>query len=113
MNYHVYLMYLEQKRLIAKAEACPNEHSEDEHSLLADMKLSITILEESAPDYAARHKMEQAMFATFTPEQKDFICAQIGWWYVLWKDQMWVEDKPNQHWLGRGKEDLKSMICGD
>ena len=53
------------------------------------------------------------MFETFTPEQKDFICSQIGWWYLMWKDRMWVEDKPNQHWLGTGKEHLKTMICGD
>ena len=113
MNYQVYQMYLEQKRLIARAEACTNEHGDDELSLLADMKLSITILEEADPEYAARYKMEQEMFASFTPEQKDFISAQIGWWYLMWKDRIWVEDKPNQHWLGYGKEHLKNMICGD
>ena len=113
MNYDVYLIYLAQKKRIARAEECPNEHSEEERSLLAEMKLGISILEECDPDYAVRHNMEQTMFATFTPEQRDFICAQIGWWYLMWKDKMWVEDKPNQHWLGRGKEDLKTMICGD
>lgn len=113
MNYRIYQMYVEQKRLIARAEARANEHDEHEKSILADMKLSITILEESNGEYPARYKMEQTMSATFTLEQRDFICAQIGWWYLMWKDRMWVEDKPNQHWLGRGKEDLKTMLCGE
>lgn len=112
MNYAVYRMYAHSKKLIERATACENEHDDDQLNLLADMKLSQTILEEATPEYAERYKMEQTMQATFTPEQVDFICAQIGWWYMLWKDNMWVDDKPNQHWLGRGKEDLKEMICG-
>jgi hypothetical protein len=106
-------MYAESMRMVAKMEANLEEHGEAELTLLADMKLSQTIMDEMQPEYPARYKMEQTMFETFTPEQKDFICAQIGWWYTMWKDRMWVDDKPNQHWLGRGKEDLKTMICGD
>lgn len=113
MKYEVYRMYAHSKRMIEKVEACPNDHSDEELNLIADMKLSQAILEEADPEYAARYKMEQAMFDTFTPEQKDFICAQVGWWYLMWKDRMWVDGKENQHWLGRGKEDLKTMICGD
>lgn len=112
MNYHVYQMYLEQKRLIARAEACPNEHDEEEKSLLADMKLSITILEEADPEYLRRSKMEQEMYESFTPEQRDFICAQIGWWYLLWKENM-ATGEGTQHRLGFAKEQLKTMICGD
>lgn len=113
MNYGVYRMYFESRKMIARAEACTNEHSPEELSLLADMKLSQTILEEQEPEYLRRYNMEQEMFKSFTPEQRDFICAQIGWWYLMWENKMWVEDTPNQHWLGRGKEDLKTMICGD
>ncbi len=113
MNYGVYRMYAENRRLIARAEACTNDHSPEELSLLADMKLRQVILEEQEPEYPARYKMEQTMFATFTREQVDFICAQIGRWYLIWENNMWIEDSPNQHWLGRGKEDLKTMICGD
>ncbi len=89
------------------------KRNDEELNLVADMKLSQTLLEEVAPEYRARYEMEQKMFATFTPEQKDFICSQIGWWYLMWKDRMWVDNTPNQHWLGRGKEDLKTMICGE
>lgn len=113
MNYNMYRMYVASKKTIARADAEPEALSEVEKYLIADMRLSQTILEEEVPEYAARYKMEQTMWETFTMEQKDFICAQIGWWYLMWKDNMWVEDKPNQHWLGRGKEDLKTMICGE
>lgn len=112
MNYQVYQMYLEQKRLIARAEACTNEHGEEELSLLSDMKLSIAILEEADPEYLRRHKMEQEMYASFTPEQRDFICSQIGWWYLLWKGNM-ATGEGTQHRLGVAKEGLKTMICGD
>ncbi len=49
----------------------------------------------------------------FTSLQRDRICYQIGDWYVEWKDRMWVDGKPNQHWLGVAKEQLKTMICGE
>lgn len=43
----------------------------------------------------------------FTPEQKDFICEQIGEWYFAWKNEF-----QGQHRLGYAKEMLKTMICG-
>lgn len=49
----------------------------------------------------------------FTTQQIDHICYQIGEWYIQWQEKMWVKDKPNQHWLGFAKEELKTMICGD
>ena len=49
----------------------------------------------------------------FTTQQIDHICYQIGEWYSQWEHKMWVKDKPNQHWLGFAKEELKTMICGD
>lgn len=113
MNYGVFRMYVESKKVVNKLEAEKNNLGQDELNLLADMKLSHTILEEQEPEYLRRYTMEQNMSSSFTPEQKDFICGQIGWWYLIWKEKMWVDNEPNQHWLGRGKEDLKTMICGD
>ena len=49
----------------------------------------------------------------FTTQQIDHIFYQIGEWYIQWERKMWVNDKPNQHWLGFAKEELKTMICGD
>lgn len=49
----------------------------------------------------------------FTTHQIDHICYQIGEWYIQWQNKMWVDGKPNQHYLGFAKEQLKEMICGD
>jgi hypothetical protein len=47
----------------------------------------------------------------FTPEQIDFICWQIGEWYLNWKKCMTPDRTP--HKLGLAKEQLKTMICGN
>ena len=47
----------------------------------------------------------------FTTEQIDFICWQIGEWYLNWKERMTENRTP--HKLGIAKEQLKSMICGN
>lgn len=46
----------------------------------------------------------------FTPEQRDWICWQIGEWYVKWKDRL-VNYEDRTHKLGFAKEILKTMIC--
>lgn len=53
------------------------------------------------------------MTVQFSLKQIDHICYQIGEWYIQWQSKMWVDGKPNQHWLGFAKEQLKEMICGD
>lgn len=53
------------------------------------------------------------MTVGLTMQQIDHICYQIGEWYIQWERKMWVDGKPNQHWLGFAKEELKTMICGD
>jgi len=42
----------------------------------------------------------------FTDEQKNFICEQIGEWYLMMKPLL-----EGQHNLGFMKERLKMMIC--
>ena len=113
MNYLVYRMYAETRKIVERMDGSDDVVSDSELNMLADLKLGHVLVNEKHPDFETRYKMEQEMFASFTPEQKDFICSQIGWWYVMWKEKMWVNNKPNQHWLGTGKEDLKTMICGD
>ena|ERR1017187_8462978 len=44
----------------------------------------------------------------FTPEQIDFICYQIGDWYLMMKPLL-----EGAHNLGYMKEKLKTMICGE
>lgn len=48
----------------------------------------------------------------FTKQQVDFICDQIGEWYVQWRDQL-VDYDNKQHRLGYAKELLKERICGE
>ena len=42
----------------------------------------------------------------FTKQQVDFICYQIGEWYLEWKNQL-VDYDNKQHRLGYAKELLK------
>lgn len=44
----------------------------------------------------------------FTSKQIDYICYQIGEWYLMMKPLL-----EGQHNLGHMKEKLKVMICGD
>lgn len=45
----------------------------------------------------------------FTPEQVDWICYQIGEWYLDWKHM--IVDTGVCHRLGVAKESLKARIC--
>lgn len=45
----------------------------------------------------------------FTQEQVDWICYQIGEWYLDWKTAIAEPGVP--HRLGYAKEKLKEMIC--
>jgi len=44
----------------------------------------------------------------FTPLQLEYICSQIGDWYLKWKRNITT----GEHKLGIAKEELKVMICG-
>jgi hypothetical protein len=44
----------------------------------------------------------------FTQEQKEWICYQIGDWYLMMKPLL-----EGQHNLGYMKEKLKMMVCDD
>ena len=45
----------------------------------------------------------------FSQEQKDFICWQIGEWYLMMKPLL----EGKQHNLGFMKEKLKLMVCDE
>lgn len=47
----------------------------------------------------------------FTPKQIDWICYQIGDWYLDWKHRIVCDG--GGHRLGVAKELLKEKICGD
>lgn len=48
----------------------------------------------------------------FTREQQDWICGQIGEWYLEWKDKI-VDCQGACHNLGIAKEHLKSILTTD
>ncbi len=115
MNEAIFKIYMQGKKNLEQfdADGSFDGYDDDFKKIIRDLKLSQTILEEKQPAYKERYDRLMEMQQSFTPEQRDFICYQIGDWYCEWKDKMWVDGKENQHWLGRGKEDLKTMICGD
>lgn len=111
MNDLVYQMYKSLRKLIERSDKCKEQHGDE--PLYKEWKMSVETLDAGDINYAERYEREKTMTDSFTPAQIDFICYQIGDWYIEWQDKMWVEGKPNQHWLGRAKEQLKTMICGE
>jgi hypothetical protein len=47
----------------------------------------------------------------FTREQEDWICYQIGEWYLEWKEK--ITPNMGAHKLGVAKEKLKQKLFGD
>ena len=74
---------------------------------------ALETIETACPGLKERFERNRKMQKSFTPAQVDFICYQIGDWYIEWKDKMWTDGKPNQHRLGFAKEQLKTIICGE
>lgn len=107
----IYQMYKQQKKMLRTMEQWVE--SDAERDLAADMKCSLEILDASTTEYSERYEREQAMQSSFTPEQIDFICYQIGDWYLEWKQRIIVDLEQGTYRLGFAKEQLKEMICGE
>jgi hypothetical protein len=69
------------------------------------------MIDRDIPEFSKRYDSE--IQKIFTQEQQEFICWQIGEWYVNWRQHILDGCNPGQHRLGYAKEQLKSMICGD
>ena len=114
MSNAFYEMYRNSRNLLDRHE---REKESDDPPELNDIvkgwREVIDVVESSHPQIKEWYERNKAMQKSFTPEQIDFICYEIGDWYIEWQDKMWVDGKPNQHWLGTAKEQLKTMICGD
>ena len=112
MNEALFRMYCDTKKLIKfalKTEIAGVE----ERELIQDWKRAIEIFDNSSPDYSKRYERLVKNQESFTPEQQDFICYQIGEWYMEWKDRIVVDLKEGTHRLGFAKEQLKTLICGE
>lgn len=112
MSDALFQWYLATNKMIKEAYATP-DNSEYIEAVVNDWVEAIKTMDFACPELKGRYERHIALQATFTPEQIDFICYQIGDWYCEWQHKMWVDGKPNQHWLGMAKEQLKTMICGD
>lgn len=112
MNDAIFKMYMDTRNLIKRAQSTEIVGVE-ERQLIQEWQQAVEILEASSPDYKNRYDRLIKNQESFTPEQIDFICYQIGDWYLEWKDRIVVDLKKGTHRLGYAKEQLKSIICGD
>ncbi len=110
MNYNNYKIYKSTRKLMEFWGICPERFRDK--ILFEELNESVKAWDLQEPNYSKKYEEEIKMHDLFTEEQKNFICNQIGDWYIEWKNKMWHECKPNQHYLGIAKEQLKNMICG-
>ena len=107
MNDTAFNIYVETKKLIKQFEQ--SKHVTYEYRLLLYKWHSyIDILDKMDSNYLNRYEQE-----SFTPEQIDFICSQIGEWYLEWKHRIICDLEQGTHRLGYAKEQLKTLICGE
>jgi hypothetical protein len=113
MNYEIYKMYRENQKLIDRVENLSEDGDPELTKLIIqDLRLSQEIWQQ-VPNFEAEYERLLAEQKSFTPAQIDFICFQIGEWYVNWKERIIVDLKEGTHRLGYAKEQLKEMICGE
>lgn len=113
MNTLIYNIYYKTRKIVERIESSLNPHDDEEYERLQSWKTSIEILELSDENYKIIYERDKLMQDSFTFEQKDFICSQIGDWYLKWKDNLIVDGNNCQHCLGYAKEELKKIICGE
>lgn len=108
MHENVYEAYVKIKKLIRLSTECEKgcEHKDD--PLFKEWQETIDCLEKAYPEIIGIYERRQNVIKSFTPEQIDHICYQIGDWYMMMKPLL-----EGQHNLGHMKEKLKTMICGD
>lgn len=112
MNDPLFKMYVDTMRLIKRVEDSECLGAE-ERNLVNEWKQAIAVLDIADSNFRDRYKRLVKNQESFTSEQIDFICYQIGDWYMTWKDRIIIDLKKGQHRLGFAKEELKTIICGD
>lgn len=112
MNDSIFRIYCDTKKLIEKATNSEIKGAA-ERELVAEWQNAIDVFDVISKDYKVRYERLIKNQSSFTPEQIDFICYQIGDWYMEWKDRLVIDLKEGTHRLGYAKEQLKTIICGD
>ncbi len=93
---------------IEKQNSEPNEIDAEIDEILQGWKEAIYHIDQSRPDIKAWYTRNTSLQNSFTSDQINFICEQIGDWYLMMKPLL-----EGQHNLGYMKEKLKIMICGE
>ncbi len=104
--------YRATQKLIKDAYAS-SDTSEELQAIVDGWVEALKTMETACPGLKENYERRKAVQESFTPEQIDFICYEIGDWYLEWKNQIIVDGQKGQHKLGIAKEHLKTMICGD
>ncbi len=112
MSENLYKWYVEIIRRINKLKECDGESNELRETI-HELEETLSTLEVSCPDLKPTYDRRTAIQKSFTYEQRDFICYQIGEWYLEWKSRIIVDSESGTHRLGYAKEMLKELICGD
>ncbi len=86
----------------------PHEFDEQIDEMIKGWQEVIDIIDKSHPQIKRWYMRKKEMQKTFTQDQINFICEQIGDWYLMMKPLL-----EGQHNLGHMKEKLKIMICGE
>ena len=86
----------------------PHELDEQIDEMIKGWQEAIEIIDRGHPQFREQYMRNQEIQKSFTREQIDHICYQIGDWYLMMKPLL-----EGQHNLGYMKEKLKIMICGD
>jgi hypothetical protein len=115
MSQQIYNLYKKSMLMLEEYEAAKAEEEPPEEiaKIAETLRGTLEAIELAWPNISEKISRDTHMQKSFTHQQIDFICYQIGDWYLEWQDKMWIDGKPNQHWLGTAKEQLKTMICGD
>lgn len=93
---------------IEKQCAEPHEIDEEIDEMVKGWQEVVDMVEKKFPEIKGRFMRDEEMRKSFTTEQINFICYQIGDWYLMVKELL-----EGQHNLGYMKEKLKTMICGE
>ncbi len=111
MSDPIYDMYARTKRLIKSAfdaEPCDDKRSTENLFMIEEWRKIIKYIDQTYPTVTALYDRRQNVIESFTAEQIDHICYQIGDWYFMMKPLLEAN-----HNLGYMKERLKNMICGE
>jgi uncharacterized protein YhaN len=109
-------MRTEQQAERERLEAIAKEQAEKEAAINAEERRIAKLKEESERpahiiiDESKPVEIDTFKNSLFNPEQMDWICYQIGEWYLEWKNKL-VNYDDRTHRLGYAKEQLKEMIC--